>query len=92
MIRIAICDDDAKFIKTEREIIEDYFAQKMLPYSIDCYFSGEELLKNVNEALNIDNDSERQMFINSGFKYKERSEDDTVERTLHMIEEHFGLV
>ena len=53
---------------------------------------GEELLKNVNEALNIDNDSERQMFINSGFKYKERSEDDTVERTLHMIEEHFGLV
>ena len=47
---------------------------------------------NVNEALNIDNDSERQMFINSGFKYKERSEDDTVERTLHMIEEHFGLV
>ena len=53
---------------------------------------GEELIKNVNEALNIDNDSERQMFINSGFKYKERSEDDTVERTLHMIEEHFGLV
>ena len=53
---------------------------------------GEVLLKNVNEALNIDNDSERQMFINSGFKYKERSEDDTVERTLHMIEEHFGLV
>ena len=52
---------------------------------------GEELLKNVNEALNIDNELERQTFINSGFKYKERSEDDTVEGTLHIIEEHFRL-
>lgn len=54
MIRIAICDDDAKFIKTEREIIEDYFAQKMLPYSIDCYFSGEELLKNMVQLGALD--------------------------------------
>ncbi|SEW05037.1 hypothetical protein SAMN05216413_0986 [Ruminococcaceae bacterium KH2T8] len=52
---------------------------------------GEELLKNVNEALNIDNELERQTFINSGFKYNERSEDDTVEGTLHIIEEHFRL-
>ena len=52
---------------------------------------GEELLKNVNEALNIDNELERQTFISSGFKYKERSEDDTVEGTLHIIEEHFRL-
>ena len=53
---------------------------------------GEELLKNVNEALNIDNEYERQTFINSGFKYKERSEDDTIDGTLRIIEEHFGLV
>jgi len=56
------------------------------------FSDGEELLKNVNEALNIDNESERQTFINSGFRYKERSEDDTVEGTLHIIEEHFGLI
>lgn len=55
------------------------------------FSDGEELLKNVNEALNIDNELERQTFINSGFKYKERSEDDTVEGTLHIIEEHFRL-
>ena len=59
---------------------------------IRSFPDGEDLLKNVNEALNIDNESERQSFINSGFKYKERSEDDTVEGTLRIIEEHFGLV
>lgn len=53
---------------------------------------GDELLRNVNEALNLDNESERQSFINSGFKYKERAEDDTVEATLRIIEEHFGLL
>lgn len=52
---------------------------------------GEELLKNVNEALNIDNEAERQRFMYSGFKYLERSETDTIENTLAMIEEHFGL-
>ena len=59
---------------------------------IRSFPDGEDLLKNVNEALNIDNESERQSFINSGFKYKERSEDDTVEGTLRIIEEHFRLV
>jgi len=59
---------------------------------IRSFPDGEDLLKNVNEALNIDNEIERQAFINSGFKYKERSEADTVEGTLQIIEEHFGLV
>lgn len=43
---------------------------------------GENALKNVNEALNIDNESERLIFINGGFKYEERSKNDTVEGTL----------
>ena len=34
---------------------------------------GEELLQNVIQALNIDNESERQKFIESGFRYLERS-------------------
>ncbi len=43
------------------------------------------------EALNIDNESEQQSFIESGFRYLERSDGDTVERTLGIIEKHFGL-
>ena len=52
---------------------------------------GEALLENVIEALNIDNEAERQQFMKSGFRYRERSENDTVEDTLREIEEHFGL-
>ena len=53
---------------------------------------GKELLRNVNEALNLDNEAERESFIRSGFAYKERSENDTPEDTLRRIEEHFGLL
>ncbi len=52
---------------------------------------GRELLDNVIEALNIDNESEREAFIGSGFRYLERTEGDTLERTLRTIEAHFGL-
>ena len=55
------------------------------------FTDGKELLANVTESLNIDNESERQQFVRSGFRYLERSEGDTVERTLGIIEEHFGL-
>ena len=53
---------------------------------------GEELLQNVIQALNIDNESERQKFIESGLRYLERSNDDTLEHTLGIIEQHFGLI
>ena len=52
---------------------------------------GKDLLKNVIEALNIDNEVERQAIIHSGFKYLERTDHDTIENTLSIIEEHFGL-
>ena len=52
---------------------------------------GKELLDNVIEALNIDNEVEKQSIINSGFKYLERTENDTIEHTLSIIEKHFGL-
>ena len=52
---------------------------------------GNELLNNVIEALNIDNISERQKFIDSGFMYKERTDGDTIKETLTVIEKHFGL-
>jgi len=52
---------------------------------------GEALLKNVIEALNIDNQKERDNIVNSGFKYIERTDKDTIEGTLNIIEQHFGL-
>ena len=53
---------------------------------------GQELLRNVIEALNIDNESERHKIVESGFKYLERKEGDTLENTLKIIEEHFILL
>ena len=50
---------------------------------------GQKLLNNVIEALNIDNESERRKFVESGFRYLERKDGDTVENTLRIIEEHF---
>ena len=52
---------------------------------------GQELLSNVIEALNLDNEAERQSFVESGFRYLERKEGDTIEDTLRKIEEHFLL-
>lgn len=53
---------------------------------------GKDLLKNVIEALNIDNQKEYNDFVNSGFKYIERTDSDTVENTLKIIEKHFGFI
>lgn len=52
---------------------------------------GEELLDNVIEALNCDNQKEQDSMINSGFRYIERTEHDTIEKTLDIIEKHFGF-
>lgn len=52
---------------------------------------GDELLANVIEALNIDNQKERTEIINSGFKYIERTDSDTIKETLSTIENHFGF-
>lgn len=52
----------------------------------------EKLLKNVVQALNIDNASERQNYIESGFRYLERFDCDSIEHTLGIIEQHFELI
>ena len=52
---------------------------------------GKELLDNVIEALNLDNELERRNMLESGFKFLERMDHDTVEGTLKIIEKHFGL-
>lgn len=53
---------------------------------------GEALFNNVVEALHYDVDSRIQEYKDSGFLYIERKDDDTIERTLKKIEQHFGLI
>ena len=56
-------------------------------------FFYEKVVKwcNVIEALNLDNEQERRNMLESGFKFLERTDHDTVEGTLKIIEKHFGL-
>lgn len=58
---------------------------------IMSYPDGQELFQNVVEALHYNTASKIQEFQNSGFRYIERRDDDTIERTLAIIEAHFGL-
>ena len=44
MIKIALCDDEEKFLKLEMEYIEEYFTDKGMTYSVECFSSGEQLL------------------------------------------------
>lgn len=53
---------------------------------------GKALLNNVVEALHYNIDSRIQEYKDSGFLYMERKDDDTIERTLKKIEQHFGLI
>ena len=55
------------------------------------FHDGKELLDNVIEALNYDNQKEKDDIISSGFRYIERTEQDTIENTLSIIEKHFGF-
>lgn len=52
---------------------------------------GQKLLSNVIDALHYNCDITRDGYINSGFKYLERTDNDTIEQTLGIIEKHFGF-
>ena len=45
MIKIALCDDEQKFLKLEMKYIEEYFTEKGMPYCVECFSSGEQLLE-----------------------------------------------
>jgi DNA-binding LytR/AlgR family response regulator len=45
MIKIALCDDEKKFLKLEMKYIEEYFTEKGMPYCVECFSSGEKLLE-----------------------------------------------
>ena len=44
MIKIALCDDEGKFLEVEKKLIAEYFEDKGMSFSVECYSSGEELL------------------------------------------------
>ena len=46
MIKIALCDDEARFLNLEMKYLEEYFTDKGMSYSVECFSSGEELLEN----------------------------------------------
>ena len=52
---------------------------------------GEQLLDNVIEALHYNSEAKRHEYVNSGFRYIQRRDDDTIERMLGIIEGHFEL-
>lgn len=58
---------------------------------IKSFPDGDALLENVIEALHYNNAENRRKFVESGFYYIERAANDTIERTLTLIEQHFGL-
>lgn len=52
---------------------------------------GQKLLSNVIDALHYNWNITREGYVNSGFKCIERSNNDTIEKTLSVIENHFGF-
>ncbi|MGM0216233.1 LytR/AlgR family response regulator transcription factor [Enterococcus sp. AZ109] len=49
MYKIALCDDENRLISQHEELIEAYFASLPANVEIDCYSSGESLLKQVEQ-------------------------------------------
>ena len=54
MIRICICDDENFFQLNLREHIELYMLQKQLPFKVELFSSGEELILLGNNLLQYD--------------------------------------
>lgn len=49
MICIALCDNDASFLKIAKQIIEKYMLSCNYAYSIDLYQSGKDLLQEISK-------------------------------------------
>lgn len=62
-----------------------------LYHFIKSFPDGNELMQNVVEGMHYGAEAKRRAYYDSGFYCIERREDDTIERTLKKIEEHFGL-
>lgn len=77
--------------KTTRKHYFDREDKQEVYRFIKSFSDGDELIQNVIDALHYNSESVRKSFYESGFYYIERSENDTVEKTLAKIEKHFSL-
>ena len=46
MFKIVLCDDEERFLNLEKKLIAEYFDKKGIPFSVESFSSGEELLAN----------------------------------------------
>ena len=46
MFKIVLCDDEERFLNLEKELLAEYFDKKGIPFSVERFSSGEELLAN----------------------------------------------
>ncbi len=78
-----------------REMTERYYFEREDKSEVKEFIlsfpDGEELYENVIAALNYNAEEKIREFYSSGFMCVERTAGDTVERTLGLIERHFGL-
>ena len=54
MFRIAVCDDNVAVCGAIENIVDAFFKTETIPYEIDSFQSGEELLKELNEHARYD--------------------------------------
>jgi len=53
-IRIAICDDEQPYLERISEIIKEYFKEKRIKISIQCFSSGEALIQEIGTSGKFD--------------------------------------
>ena len=51
-MNIAICDDDIRIIESLKGLIEEYFSEKNIPFSLSCFSDGKELI-NTDEIFDL---------------------------------------
>lgn len=54
MLKIAICDDEEKFLKFEEKLISDYMESRGIEYQIMAFTSGIDLLKTMDGISEFD--------------------------------------
>lgn len=81
MFNIAICEDDRIFIKRLKELIEAYFKSNDYEATIDMFFDGEDLIKEVEEEktrydlIFLDIDMPKMNGIEAGKTLREKDKD-----------------
>lgn len=80
MFRIAVCDDEEYFCKTVKKYVGNYLNRKKIPFEIDTYGSGKDLLALGQDILKyvivfLDVNMEEIDGINTAKKIREYSSD-----------------